>query len=72
VNNGIDRADNDAAVADALRGGGAIVEPAHAVRSVPRVDPVTGEVSGTGSGTGGGNAGEDHDDDDTAGSNTTK
>ncbi len=72
VNDGIDRAENDAAVAEALDGGGAIVEPASAVRSVPRVDPSTGEVSGTGSGTGGGNPGEDHDDDHTAGSNMTK
>ncbi len=67
IANGIDGAENDAAVAFAL--GGAAVEP---VRVVPRIDPVTGEVSGSGSGAGGGNAGEDHDDDHTAGSNTAK
>lgn len=68
--NGIDRAENDAAVANVLRG----AEATSGSRSVsgPYVDPVTGEVSGTGAGTGGGNPGEDHDDDHTAGSNTLR
>lgn len=72
VRNGIDRTANDAAVAAALGGGGAVDEATHAVPSLPGVDPVTGEVRGTGSGTGGGNPGEDYDDDHTAGSNSVR
>lgn len=69
--NGIDRTENDAAVADVLRGTRALAGHAP-VSNIPYVDPLTGEVSGTGSGTGGGNPGEDYDDDHTAGSNTLK
>lgn len=69
---GIDRAENDAAIAKVLRTVEDGPEHSGASRGVPRVDPMTGEVSGAGSGTGGGNPGEDHDDDHTAGSNSLR
>lgn len=69
---GIDRAENDAAVARVLHGSEPDGARVGASSVSPTIDPVTGEVSGTGSGTGGGNAGEDFDDDHTAGSNTAR
>lgn len=71
--NGIDRGGNDEAVREGLsRRPDAAGSPDGASRGVASIDPVTGEVSGGGSGAGGSNPGEDHDDDHTAGSNTSR